>query len=107
MLRFFQSNCVGLLFCKKYFVFFLHIVFLNTLFVLSVFSSSFNWTEKRNKVNLGFLAAFKAFLGEVNACDGGRDDNSAPPELMCSPSGGHGRSRSSSDFCGQFQNSRR
>ena len=27
------------------------------------------------------------FLGEVNACDGGRGDNSTPPELMHSPSG--------------------
>ena len=27
------------------------------------------------------------FLGEVNACDGGRGDNSTPPELMRSPSG--------------------
>ena len=65
--------------------------------------------KQRNKSrsNKVFFAQCKAFLGEFKSCDGGRDDNSAAPELMRSPSGFHGERRSSLDFCGQFQNSRR
>ena len=64
-------------------------------------------SRNKNRSSKVFFAECKAFLGEFKSCDGGRDDNSAAPELMRSPSGFHGERRSSLDFCGQFQNSRR
>ena len=39
------------------------------------------------KKNRNKNRSIRVFLGELKSCDGGRDDNSAPPELMHSPSG--------------------